>query len=162
MTTNATVEVQPSSRVARADAVIFTEFDDATVMMDVEVGSYYELNRVGAKIWALAECRPRVAEVCEALVAEYDVLLDTCGDEVRAFLEGLLRLDVIRILPSNGANDTGNDDRRDPAATRRGTAAAKLAWITPAVRVMAISQTQSGTVETYFEAVEYQPYEPAS
>ncbi|MCY4600507.1 MAG: PqqD family protein [Acidobacteria bacterium] len=164
MSAEAGLNSQPSSRVARSDAVIFTEFDDATVMMDAEVGSYYELNRVGAKIWALAESRPRVAEVCEALVAEHDVLLDTCGDEVRAFLDELLRLEVIRILPPNGANETGNDDRREPAATRRGEAVAKLGWITPTIRVIEIERTRSGTDDSTYENphIMGSPYAPDS
>ena len=64
--------------------------------MDVEEGRYYELDPVGARIWALLESAQSVAEVCEALVQAYDVSLETCHEDVRAFLEELDSLGVVR------------------------------------------------------------------
>ena len=151
MSAETRVRVEPSSRVLRSEAIIFTELDDAVVMMDAEAGSYYELDPVGSRIWALAESRPRVAEVCAALVAEYEVARDTCADEVRAFLEELRRLEVMRIAPPKRASEIGNDDMLDPAAMRRGDAAAKFVWITPTIRVMEIGRTASGTDTATYE-----------
>ena len=148
---------KPSSRVARSDAIVFTEFEDATVMMDAEVGSYYELNAVGARVWALAELRPRVAEVCAALAAEYGVAPGTCADEVRAFLDELLRLEVIRMPSGDDVMESGNRETRSRPATPRasgkgGTRArehervpdAKLAWSTPTIRAMDVARTADG------------------
>lgn len=155
MSTAAVVSIEPASRVARGEAIIFTELDGVVVMMDAEEGSYYELNPVGARIWALAESRPRVAEICAAFVAEYEVAPDRCADEVRAFLEELRRREVMRVLPRNGANGIGNDAARDPEAPSISRDAAaprdrhepgtRLAWITPTIRVLAIKRTAAGT-----------------
>ena len=87
--------------------------------------------------------------MCAELVAEYEVAPDTCADEVRAFLEELRRLEVMRIAPGNGANETGNHDLCDPAATPRG--GARLAWITPVVRRMAVSNTRDGLTSVYWQ-----------
>ena len=142
--------IQPSSRVIRNEAIIAAEIDESVVMMDVEKGRYYELDPVGARVWTLAESGPRIAEVCEALVAEYEVAPDTCGGDVRAFLDELRRQEVVRILPGNGAIKMGNTDPRDPegparsekaAPARRGEAGTKPAWTTPTIRVMAIERT---------------------
>jgi hypothetical protein len=136
--------------VARSDAIIFTELGDTVVMMDVEVGLYYELNATGARVWTLLESAPRVAEVCRRLVAEYEVAADTCGDEVRAILDRLCRLRAIRILP--GGDPKGSDGKTKRTVRNSvcetvtsGTAAtprqgkesdATLAWTTPDVRIM--------------------------
>ena len=49
MNTAAGTSIQPSSRVARSDANIFTELDDTVVMMDVDEGRYYGLAPVRAR-----------------------------------------------------------------------------------------------------------------
>lgn len=157
MTTEADTSIPLSSRVVRSEAIIFTEIEDTVVMMDVEDGCYYELNPVAARVWALTESGPRVAKICEALSAEYEVAVDTCSDEVLAFVDRLRRLEVIRSPRRDNANEIGNDDMRAGAETpsasgkartsspRRGRAwAAKLAWTTPTIRVMRIEHTQSG------------------
>ena len=167
---------KPSSRVARSDAIVFTEFEDATVMMDAEVGSYYELNAVGARVWALAEFRPRVAEVCAALAAEYGVAPGTCADEVRAFLDELLRLEVIRMPSGDDVMESGNRETRSRPATPRasgkgGTRArehervpdAKLAWSTPTIRAMDVARTAEGSTpgDTEIDGI-MDPYYPES
>lgn len=162
--------VQPGVRLARSDAIIFNDYDDDTVvMMDTEVGRYYELNPVGARIWALVESRPWVAGVCEALLAEYEVTPDTCGEEVQAFIDKLHRLEVL--LASREPKEVGKDGTRDqpvtPSGSRKEAAArqqgmeeAKLAWITPAIRVMRVAHTATGPPgkNTY----ETQNYAPSS
>ena len=150
--------IQPSFRVARSDAIIAAELDDSVVMMDVEKGRYYELDPVGARVWALAESGPRIAEVCEALVAEYEVAPDTCRDDLRAFLEELRRREVVRILSANGANEIADPDTRDAKApsvsekarsTRSGGTGSKLAWTTPTVRAMSVVRTGGTFFEDY-------------
>lgn len=83
------------SSVAHSETIVFTELDDTVVMMDLEEGQYYELDPVGARIWALIEPGLRVAEVCEALAAEYDGDPGTCRDDVLAFLEELHGLGAV-------------------------------------------------------------------
>ena len=76
-----------SSMAARNEAIVFTDLDDTIVMMDVDEGQYYELDTVGAKIWALIEDPRPVAEICDALAGEFDVDPDTCRDETLEFLQ---------------------------------------------------------------------------
>ena len=101
-----------SSRVVRSEAILFTELDDTVVMMDTRKGRYYELDAVGARIWALIEPGPRVAELCEAVAAEYDVDRDTCRADVVAFLDELGGLGAIEVR--------GSDESETVASTHDG------------------------------------------
>lgn len=94
-----------STRVARNDAIIFTELDDTVVMMDAEEGRYYELDPVGASVWELLDHEKSVAEVCEALEKQYDVAPVTCREDVLAFVEELERLGVVQQISE--VNETG-------------------------------------------------------
>ena len=162
--------IQPSSRVARSDAIIFTEFDDAVVMMDAAIGRYYELNATGARIWTLVESAPRVAEVCQRLVAENEVAAGTCGDEVRAFLDTLSRLKIVRILPGDNLKGSHGNETHGGSGARSlsGTAAtprrgkepdATLAWTTPDVRVVDTRRVASTLYDFFLQNPETPTYD---
>ena len=88
-----------SDVVERNDEVLFTEIDDTVVMMDMDKGQYYELDPVGARVWTLIEIGRPVAELCDALVAEYDVEPDVCRRDVLAFLDETAGLGIVRTRP---------------------------------------------------------------
>ena len=85
------------STVRRNPQIMFTDLDDAVVMMDADEGMYYELDPVGARIWTLLETERSVEEMCTLLVAEYDVTPETCRDDVLAFLEQAKELGIVAI-----------------------------------------------------------------
>lgn len=89
--------IGPDTLVSRNDEPVAVEVDRTVVMMSVEQGKYFGLEGTGPRIWALLE-RPRsVQELCEALMAEYQVEPETCLREVTAFLEELRRTRLIQI-----------------------------------------------------------------
>lgn len=147
MNTATDTSIQPSSRVARSEAVVSTELDGSVVMMDVEEGRYYELNPVGARVWNLVESRPRVGGVYQALATEYEVPPERCRDEVRGFMDRLLRLGVLRTVPGDDAKERSGDvsDAGKGLGPRgRGEPGSRLAWTTPTIRIMLIAGTASG------------------
>ena len=89
-----------SSMATRNEAIVFTDLDDSIVMMDVDEGQYYELETVGAKIWTLIEAPRSVAEICDALVDEFEVDPDTCRDETLEFLKTASEHRIVQIQPA--------------------------------------------------------------
>ena len=163
MTTAADTDIEFSSRVVRSEAIDFTELDDSVVMMDVDEGRYYELDPVGARVWALIEFGARVGEVCDALAAEYEVAPETCREETGAFLGELSRLAVVHVRQPAEAESAGaatGDDTtggavatsEEPDSEAKTTPSPKPAWATPTVRVMPIKRTKSGmTTDIYLD-----------
>ena len=92
--------------VARDEAVIFTEIDDVIIMMDVDEGRYYELDEVGARIWAVIESGASVAAICDALREEYEVAADVCQRDVLDFVTEAQHRGVIRVLEVSGEAKT--------------------------------------------------------
>ena len=58
---------------------------------------YYDLDPVGTRIWTLLETARSVAEVCNALVAEYDVTPDVCRRDILEFLEQAGDLGIVEL-----------------------------------------------------------------
>ena len=89
--------VHDGSVVARNPAITFSDIDDAIVMMDADKGEYYELGPVAARVWALVETSRPVSEICDLLVADYDVDPATCRGDVLTFLEEARALGILTV-----------------------------------------------------------------
>lgn len=62
-----------------------------TVVLNYELGNYYELNEVGGFIWSLLNEKQEitVGEIQEKLLEEFDVEPAVCQEELVSFLENL-------------------------------------------------------------------------
>ncbi len=73
--TVSSVSIPASSRFEHACSVLQVIQDDTTILLHLESGRYYSLNRTGGQVWQLlGEHRPQ-DEIVACLVAEYDVPL---------------------------------------------------------------------------------------
>jgi hypothetical protein len=75
--------------VARADGFIEAEVDGEIVVLSIERGTCYGLNRVGSRIWSLISTPSPVHDLCTTLLSEYKVEPDVCEREVLDLLEEL-------------------------------------------------------------------------
>ena len=79
----------------RNEEMLFTDLGDTVVMLDAGSGIYYDLDRVGARIWALLEEPSSATRLSGVLAAEYDVTADVCRRDVLEFLERACELGII-------------------------------------------------------------------
>lgn len=94
-------EVALSSVIACNDAIVFTHLDDTIIMMDVEEGSYYELDPVASRIWTLLKEPRSASSICEALADEYEVDAQTCQRDTLAFLQAGVEQRIFELPPAS-------------------------------------------------------------
>lgn len=75
--------------VARA-GLLSCELGEGTVILDLRSGIYYELDAVGARIWDLLRQPTSVQQICDAIVADYDVDPDRCESDLLTLLDSLV------------------------------------------------------------------------
>lgn len=75
-----------SAPLAHSKSVVFADLGEETVILDTESGKYYELDSVGARIWALLEDKPTMAELRDKLTDEFDVDGETLLKDLSDFL----------------------------------------------------------------------------
>lgn len=63
---------------------------DETVILDLNTGTYFGLDPVGARIWQGVTEGLSLAEVCAAVVEEFEVTLETVQADVQRLLDELL------------------------------------------------------------------------
>ncbi len=78
-----------ASIVARGKGFVDAAIDDEVVILSIEQGTCYGLNRVGSRIWNLLATPARIQDVCVTLLAEYRVDPKACEREVLDLLEEL-------------------------------------------------------------------------
>ncbi len=71
--------------------------DEEVVMMSVEKGNYYGLNRVGSEIWEKLTEPLTVGSLCDKLMQEFDVEKEQCEREVITYLEKLVSEGLILV-----------------------------------------------------------------
>lgn len=74
--------------VASTDQVA-ADLAGEVVILGMKEGAYFSVSEAAARIWTLLQEPRRLADVVDALTAEYDVPADRCATEVLAFAEDL-------------------------------------------------------------------------
>lgn len=77
--------------------VMARQVGDETVILDLTSGKYFGLDPVGTRVWHLLAAGKPLAEVCDAIVAEFEVTRADAEEDLRELLanlrtEGLIRM----------------------------------------------------------------------
>lgn len=81
---------------ATKDAVS-CELGGGVALLDLRSNVYYSLNSVGADIWELIQEPKSVSEICDAIIARYDVEPARCRADVDGLLKGLADAGLVRL-----------------------------------------------------------------
>lgn len=83
--------------IVQAEGFLVSDMDGEKVMLNVESGKYYNLGRIGGRIWELVESPISFTGMVEQLVAEYEIEPDTCRQQVETFVKQLATEGLIRV-----------------------------------------------------------------
>ena len=89
--------INSESTISKNPQIISSKMDDEVVMMSVEKGNYYGLNRVGSEIWEKLTEPLTVSLLCDKLLQEFDVEKEQCEREVITYLEKLVSEGLILV-----------------------------------------------------------------
>ena len=90
-------QVSLSYKVTQKEGMVVTDMDHEKVMLSIENGKYYNLGEVGGEIWELIAKPIEVSQVIAALLEQYQVDYSECMEQVIAFLNHLLRENLIHV-----------------------------------------------------------------
>lgn len=75
-----------AKRYRRNPDLIAADMDGETVMMSIERGDYYGIGGVGSRVWELLETPRTMADIVQAICAEFDVDEASCRADMEHFL----------------------------------------------------------------------------
>lgn len=91
------MSLSTESIVVASSAQVSSELQDESVILDVQSGTYYGLNDVGASIWTLIQEPKAIANVQASIMAEYEVSAEQCEQDILTLLEQLIEIGLVNI-----------------------------------------------------------------
>jgi hypothetical protein len=92
----------PSRWTVRTSDVAVREIEGEVVVLDVSTRQYHALNRTGGALWQQLEAGATDAELAATLTDRFGADPREAGADVRAFLDGLVALQLLRPVPEAG------------------------------------------------------------
>ena len=86
-----------ADKVTIPEQVMARQVGEETVILDLASGTYFGLDPVGARIWQLLGEGRALAEVCESMLAEYDVSRDEFERDLTELLDALGEKGLIKV-----------------------------------------------------------------
>jgi hypothetical protein len=85
------------SVISRNPEIIHSAMDDEVVMMSVDQGLFFGVDKIGTHIWNLLETPVKVEALIEKLITHYDVEPELCKNDTLLFLNDMLVKKVILV-----------------------------------------------------------------
>ena len=70
------------TRVTMRDGVMFNRAGEEIVLLDLDSGTYYGLDEVGARLWELITGTATIGEAIDTMLREYDVAREVLERDV--------------------------------------------------------------------------------
>ena len=89
--------LSPTSKIVAAPDQVSSELAGESVILNLKTGLYYGLNEVGAKIWETIQSPKTFPEICEAIIAEYDVPPEECTQDIEELLDDMIKAKLVEV-----------------------------------------------------------------
>lgn len=91
-------KIDETSRIVRNEDIPTGVIDGEMVALDLERGDCFGMDRIGTRIWELAEAATPLSAIVDQLAIEHDVDRATCSADVLAFVADLARSGLVRVV----------------------------------------------------------------
>lgn len=88
-----------SSKIQQDKGLVCSTINDEVVMLSIELGKYFGLDRVGSLIWESISAPTLVSDVVLQMSDMFDTGHQTCEKDVIEFLEDMIEKKIVRIVP---------------------------------------------------------------
>jgi hypothetical protein len=82
--------MEVDQRLERSDNQVAAPLGEELAILNVKLGKYYGLDRVGRRVWDLFEVPRTLREIKEALIAQYEVEPETLEADLSGLLDDLV------------------------------------------------------------------------
>lgn len=88
--------IQKNRKVTVSEEVLFQEVSGETVLLDLASESYFGLDEIGTRVWALLNEGKAVGEVVDTLLQEYEVEKQALESDIDQLLDKLLDAGLVK------------------------------------------------------------------
>jgi hypothetical protein len=85
------------SRIQVNADVLCQDLDGEAVLLNLKTGVYFGLDPVGTRVWQLLASYTVLAEILDAMVAEYDVPKERCAEDLIALVNEMQKQELVTL-----------------------------------------------------------------
>lgn len=90
-------DIDDTMMISRQTTMIAADVGDEAVILDVQSGYFFQLNRTAAQIWTLLESPLSAGALCAKMAASHSVDPTVCHDDVIAFVADMRERGLIAV-----------------------------------------------------------------
>nr|WP_298930249.1 PqqD family protein [uncultured Erythrobacter sp.] len=90
-------ELSDGAVLTKADHVLETVVDSATILLSTKTGKYVTFNESSGAIWSLINGERTLAAIVTQLVERFDVEADRCKSEVHTIVANMLDESLVEL-----------------------------------------------------------------
>lgn len=98
---NTNHDISLSSIIVCADGNLSCDLREEAVLLNLQSGTYFGLNPLGARVWELIQRPAKVSFIKDELLREYNVDADQCEADLLSFLKQLQSHELVKVQGSN-------------------------------------------------------------
>ena len=81
--------IQKDTYLIKDSDVVFTSMGEDAVLLHVQRGDYYSLNKVGARLWVLSDGTKNVGDLADLIIREFEISRDQAEADIIELAEQL-------------------------------------------------------------------------
>lgn len=89
--------IQKDHYLIKESDVLFTSMGEDAVLLHVQRGDYYSLNRVGARLWVLTDGTKSIKDLAGLITEEFDISLDQAIKDILELAEQLEKEGLVTV-----------------------------------------------------------------
>ena len=89
--------ITDATRLRRKPGLVGADVADDAILLDIDSGYFFQLNRTGSKIWSLVAEPQDLRTLCDRMAGSFRIDPETCRRDVTEFVADLLERGVLEI-----------------------------------------------------------------
>ncbi len=98
--------VDKKSFLVKDQEVLFTSMGEDAVLLHVQRGDYYSLNRVGARVWTLSDGNKNIGDLAKEITGEFDISLEEAERDIIELIEQLEKEGLVKVVKTPQGDKT--------------------------------------------------------
>lgn len=92
--------MERTSYLIKDDDVLFTSMGEDAVLLHVNRGDYYSLNKVGARLWVLTDGSKSIADLAGLITEEFEISKEEAEKDILELAEQLAKEGLVKVAES--------------------------------------------------------------
>lgn len=97
--------IERNAYMIKDDDVLFTSMGEDAVLLHVNRGDYYSLNKVGARLWVLTDGKKSITDLAVIITKEFDISQEEAEKDILEMAAQLEKEGLVKVV------ETPKDDK---------------------------------------------------